>query len=103
MPLRFGFDQVSKSSDESKAKSSRFGPSQSFIHKQEIGLTFHGQRNRFRLARIKFALKGCHDVGIADVSTRDPVERLHFGGAGPAAALYRDFVINGPRNQDRAI
>jgi hypothetical protein len=75
MPSRLGFDQDAQGPDESNAKPIGFDPGQSFVHKQEIGWEFEGQRDRFRLAMIELALKGGRDVGIADVTAPDPGER----------------------------
>lgn len=74
----------------------RAASAQSFIHEQQVGPGFDGQRDGFRLAAIELAFEGHYDVGIADVSTNDPVERPDFRRTRAMEALDRDFVMDGP-------
>src|SRR5262249_32605284 len=89
--------------DESKAESGGFGPAQSFIHEQQVGLEFDGQRYRFRLAAIELVREGRHHIGITNVSADDPVETLNFHRAWPPETLYHDFVMDSTRDNSGVV
>jgi hypothetical protein len=91
-------DQGPQDPDETKAEAGGLGSAESFIHQQQVGSEFDGQRDRLRLAAIELVLEGRRHIGMTDVSADDPVETLDFHRARPPETLHYDFAMDSLRD-----